>query len=97
MLVPDPVVVVPPGLRVNVHEPEDGKLLRATLPVATEQVGWVIVPTTGAVGVTGWVLIITIVPGETHPAELLAVTVYVAAATPVNIPVVLVYVTPSIL
>lgn len=51
VLVPVPVVVTLPGLLVNVHVPEEGKPLNATLPVATLQVGCVIVPTAGAVGI----------------------------------------------
>jgi len=53
VLVPVPVVVVPPGVRVKVHVPDDGKPLNNTLPVITLQVGCVMVPTTGAVGVIG--------------------------------------------
>jgi len=52
-LIPVPVVVIPPGVLVNVHVPDAGKPLRTTLPVATEQAGWVTVPATGIVGVTG--------------------------------------------
>lgn len=47
-----PVIVAPPGLAVTVQLLA-GRLLRATLPVATAQVGLVIVPTTGAAGVIG--------------------------------------------
>ena len=39
VLVPVPVVVVPPGVLVNVHVPVTGKLLNITLPVARAQVG----------------------------------------------------------
>ena len=46
-------MVVEPTDSVTVQEPLDGKPLRATLPVATEHVGWVIVPTVGAPGVAG--------------------------------------------
>jgi len=53
VLVPEPVVVVPPGVLVSVHVPVAGKPLNTTLPVATAHVGCVIVPTTGAVGVAG--------------------------------------------
>ena len=75
-LIPEPVVVVPPGVRVKVHVPVAGKPLRITLPVVRAQVGWVIVPTVGAVGVAGWALITTLAEaGETHPEAL--VTVYV--------------------
>jgi hypothetical protein len=53
VLVPVPVVVDPPGLRVNVHVPLAGKPLNTTLPVDTAQVGLVIVPTAGADGAPG--------------------------------------------
>ena len=74
VLMPDPVVIVPPGVLVSVHVPVAGKPLNATLPVGTEHVGCVIVPTAGAVGVIGWVLI-TIFPveGEVHPDSLVTV------------------------
>jgi hypothetical protein len=53
-----------------------GKPLNTTLPVATAQVGWVIVPTAGAVGDDGCAVITTLAEaGETQPEEL--VTVYV--------------------
>jgi len=48
VLVVDPVI--PPGLMVQLPA---GNPLSATLPVATEQVGCVIIPTTGEVGVAG--------------------------------------------
>ena len=38
-LVPEPVVVVPPGERVKVQEPVAGKPLKTTLPVAKAQLG----------------------------------------------------------
>jgi len=67
--VPDPLVAVPPGDLVTVHDPEEGSPFRTTLPVGTVQVGCVIVPKVGAVGVDGCAFI-TIFPvaGETHPA-----------------------------
>ena len=43
----------PEGEPVTVHVPEAGKPLKATLPVASAQVGWVITPTVGAEGVAG--------------------------------------------
>jgi hypothetical protein len=49
---PDPISVVDPTVSVTVHAPT-GNPLRATLPVAVAQVGWVIVPITGAAGVAG--------------------------------------------
>lgn len=51
-----PVVVVPPGERVIVHEP-DGKPLNTTEPVDIVQVGCVRVPTVGADGPAGTALI----------------------------------------
>ncbi len=63
--------VIPPGLIVQLPA---GRPLRATLPVASAQVGWVITPTTGAVGVEGWALMITLVlAGDTQPEALVTV------------------------
>jgi len=89
VLVPLPEVVTDPGVLVTVHVPVDGSPLSTTLPVANPQVGWVIVPTTGAVGVTGWALIIMFaVDAETQPSELVTVYVYVPGASPVIVLVV---------
>ena len=67
-----PVPVIAPGLIVQV--PVAGKPDNATLPVAKAQVGWVMVPTIGAVGVVGWALITTLaVALEVHPAALVTV------------------------
>ena len=52
-LVPEPVDVVPPGDIVKVHVPVEGNPFKTTLPAAKAQVGWVIVPTVGAVGADG--------------------------------------------
>ncbi len=71
-------MVVPPGDLVNVHVPVEGNPFSTTLPVATAQVGWVIVPTVGAVGVTGWVFITTLADDdEVQPDALVTVNVYV--------------------
>jgi len=51
VLVPVPVVVFPSGLLVNVQLPDEGKLFNTTLPVDTEHVGCVRVPTVGVNGV----------------------------------------------
>jgi hypothetical protein len=68
VLVPVPVEVIPPGLRVIVHVPDEGKPPNVTLPVATEQVGCVIVPTVGVVGVAGCGLMTTFPDSaEVHP------------------------------
>ena len=74
MLVPDPLVITPPGLRVSVHEPLEGNPLSDTLPVETMHEGWVIVPNTGAEGVTGWALItILLDEDEVQPSEFVTV------------------------
>ena len=39
VLVPDPVVMTPPGVRVSVHVPVPGNPVSTTLPVVTEHVG----------------------------------------------------------
>lgn len=62
-----PVPEVAPGFIV--HEPE-GRLVSITDPVATVQVGCVMVPTIGADGVTGCVLITTLADaGDVQPEE----------------------------
>ena len=66
------------------------------LPLPPQVAGFTTVPTV-MVGVSGCALMVTLVAEETQPALLLAVTEYVAGVTPVKIPVVLVYVEPSIL
>ena len=48
--VPVPVVIIPPGVLVNVHVPVAGKPFNTTLPVGTVTVGCVILPMIGAVG-----------------------------------------------
>ena len=47
---PVPVVIIPPGLLVSDHVPVAGKPFKATLPVVTAQVGWVITPIDGDEG-----------------------------------------------
>jgi hypothetical protein len=70
VVVPEPVM--PPGLRVQV--PVAGRPFNTTDPVARVQVGWVMVPTVGAVGVAGWALITTSAEaGEIQPAALVTV------------------------
>jgi len=83
ILVLTPVEAIAPGLIVQFP---DGKLLSVTLPVATAQVGCVIVPATGTEGVTGCVLITTLAETkEVHPAALVTVYAYVPATKPVII------------
>ena len=70
-----------PGDAVKVQSPEAGSPLRTTLPVASTHVGWVIVPTVGAVGVAGCALITTLPEaGDVQPAAFFTVKVYVPAA-----------------
>lgn len=77
-LVPVPVVVIPPGLRVRVHVPFEGKPLNVTLPVATEHDGLVIVPTTGAEGLSFTVIVyVAFAAAQCEPKGLLVVTVII--------------------
>jgi hypothetical protein len=75
VLVPVPVEVIPPGLRVRVHVPVAGNPFRITLPVETVHVGDMVVPTEGAEGVVGCVFMINpVVAPEVQPTAF--VTVY---------------------
>ena len=66
-----PVPAIAPGLIIQLPA---GNPLNSMLPVATEQVGWVMVPTIGAAGVAGCTLITTAVDaGEVHPEALVTV------------------------
>jgi hypothetical protein len=77
VVVPVPVVVTPSGVLVNVHVPVAGIPFKITLPVATVQVGWVMVPITGAVGVIGLALMTTVADAaEVHPEAFVTVKVY---------------------
>ena len=71
MVVVVPVPAKTPGLRVQFPE---GKPFKITLPVATEQEGWVMAPTTGGDGTSGGEFMITLAEaGEVHPAALVTV------------------------
>jgi len=100
-LVPVPVVITPPGVRVSVHVPVAGRPFSTTLPVETVQVGWVIIPTEGGVGIDGLALITTLAEAiEVHPDALVTVKVYVPeriVVTVVLIPVPEVIVPPGVL
>jgi hypothetical protein len=61
---------MPPGLIVQLPA---GKPLNITLPVARAQVGWVIVPTAGADGAPGAVLMTLPDDDDIHPAALVTV------------------------
>jgi len=74
VVLPVPEVVFPPGLLVRVQLPVAGSPFSTTLPLATPQVGWVMIPISGADGVTGWVLIITgAVAAEVHATSFVIV------------------------
>jgi hypothetical protein len=85
---PEIVVVIPvpaiaPGLIVQLPA---GKLLRTTLPVATAQVGWVIVPAVGVAGAPGAAVITTFADaGDVQPEAFVTVKLYVAAGSPVTV------------
>ena len=100
VLVPVPVVVVPPGVLVNVQVPVAGKSLKTTLPDAIAHVCCVIGPAVGAVGVAGWALITTFADAaEVHPDALVTVKVKAPAASPVMVvlvPVPMVVVPPGV-
>jgi hypothetical protein len=51
VLVPEPVLVISPGLPERVQVPDAGRPDKTTLPVDTSHVGWVTVPGTGAPGI----------------------------------------------
>ena len=78
---PVPVVIEPPGDLVMVQVPDAGNPFNTTLPVATAQVGWLMVPTTGAEGVTGCASMATLDDAaEVHPELLVTLKVKVVAA-----------------
>lgn len=81
--VPLPLVVTAPGIRVIVQFPVAGSPLIAVEPVATEHVGCVMTPITGADGVTGCALItMSGDDAEVHPDEFITVKEYVPGASP---------------
>ena len=68
------MLVVPPGVLVKVHVPADGKPFNTALPVDIAQVGCVMVPSVGEVGVAGWVLITMLAEAdEIQPEEFVTV------------------------
>ena len=88
--------VMAPGFMVQFP---DGKLVNTTDPVATVQLGWVIIPTVGACGVSGGALItIFTEASDVHPAALATVKEYVPVAIPVIVvDVVLPVMTPGLI
>jgi len=101
VLDPDPVVIILPGVLINVQAPEAGRPFKTTLPVGTLSVGCVIVPIAGAVGVGGCAFI-TALPDtiEVHPEALVTVNADIPAAIPeivILVPVPEVIVPPGVL
>jgi hypothetical protein len=98
--VPVPVEVTPPGERVRVHVPEEGKPASNTLPVATAHVGWVYVPADGAAGLACCALITTLAEvKEIQPDALVTVKVYdpeIKPETVVLVPVPFVVIAPGL-
>lgn len=87
--IPLPVVLIPPGFRVTVQSPEEGRPFRVTLPVATSQSGCIVSPIDGAAGTSGGVLMFTLEEvGDVHPASLVTVKVQDPSARPVMVVVV---------
>ncbi len=71
---PDPDINVPSGLCVITHVPDEGNPLRITPPVGTVHVGCVMVPTIGAGGVTGCVVITMLADvSDVHPSAVVTV------------------------
>ena len=66
--------MAPSGCLVRVQDPEAGRPDRKTLPVETLQVGWVIVPTTGAPGISWPITMVTAADGpEVQPLSVVTV------------------------
>ena len=92
---PDIVVVavepaMAPGFIVQLPA---GKPVNTTLPVAVEQVGWVMVPTIGAVGADGSLRVALTPVAEAQPLAVICKSLYVPA-TAVMVAVPLDTVTP---
>lgn len=74
VLVPVPVVLTPPGSRVRVHVPFEGRSFNTTLPVESSHVGWLMSPTAGAEGVGGCLSITTSSDrSDTQPSSFVTV------------------------
>jgi hypothetical protein len=76
--VPEPGIL--PGLMV--HVPVEGKPINNTLPVATAQVGWVMVPTVGADGVLFTVNVYVAIATEQGDPKGLSVVMVMSTVFP---------------
>jgi hypothetical protein len=81
--VPVPFVVTAPGLRINVHVPDEGNPLSTTLPVETTQVRLVIFPIAGADGNAFTVRVkVPVAAAQGAPRGLFVVMVMITAFPP---------------
>jgi hypothetical protein len=80
MVVPVPLEVTDPGLRVNIQMPVPGKPFNSVLPEARIHVGGVITPTKGAEGIA-FTIIVNIDVAALHgkPKGSFVVTVMITA------------------
>lgn len=80
MLVPEPLLVIPPGFLIKVQFPLEGNPFKTTLPVATEQLVWVIVPMEGVEG-TGFTVSVKLAEADSQgePSGLSVVTVMITS------------------
>ena len=70
-VVPVPLIVVKPTDSVTIQVPVAGNPLKATLPVAVEQVGWVTDPKVGTDGAKGCAFTVTVAEDtEVHKPKL---------------------------
>jgi hypothetical protein len=93
-------MVTPPGFLVRVQVPVEGNPLRTTPPVDVAHVGWVIVPTTGAVGADGaGAITASADDADVQPSALVTINVKVPAPSPetvVLVPLPLVLIAPGL-
>lgn len=86
VLVDEPAIDIPSGLRIRVQLADAGKPDNTTLPEGKEHVGCEIVPIIGGVGVTGCAGIRTFADGaEKHPAAFVTVQLYVPDNRPSSV------------
>jgi hypothetical protein len=80
ILVPEPAVVIAPGLRVSIQLPAAGNPFIVALPVTTEHVVCITEPITGAAGVGEMITwVVAVVFPHPPDAAIVYVTVYVPA------------------
>ena len=86
VLVPVPEMEIFPGILVSVHDPDEGRPLKTTVPLGEVHVGAVIVPATGAAGGEDRGLMTTFPDNtEVHPIEFVTLKVYVPEVSPLTV------------